>query len=264
MLPYAEVGRPGGTRPSWSTAMWIPGGRSSRCYGICRRRFMCTRPPSEATGTPPSLRAATFPRTSPPTCWPSWTASGSAGPCSSEGPAAVSRPASSPHAIPIGWQGAVTLLGVYVPDGASGHDGPPGPGLCSGRGGPADSAGGLVPDGVAVADFRLGSRVWSSGGGGVGSGARRPFSMGGRGYRGGRSHAQQSPSQEPRLEDTRRSPQRPSTIDRISRCCIHWLNLVNTDPGPSPASATNSASHGRWARSAPAPTTRPAKASTPP
>jgi hypothetical protein len=24
-----------------------------------------------------------------------------------------------------------------------------------------------------------------------------------------------------RLEDTRRSPQRPSTIDQISRCCIH-------------------------------------------
>lgn len=38
----------------------------------------------------------------------------------------------------------------------------------------------------------------------------------------------------------------------------------NTDPGPSPASATNSGSLGRWARSAPAPTTRPAKASTPP
>jgi hypothetical protein len=27
----------------------------------------------------------------------------------------------------------------------------PGPGLCSGRGGPADSAGDLVPDGEAVA-----------------------------------------------------------------------------------------------------------------
>ncbi|WP_443077942.1 IS3 family transposase [Streptomyces sp. NBC_01450] len=36
----------------------------------------------------------------------------------------------------------------------------------------------------------------------------------------------------------------------------------STDPGPSPASVTNSGSHGRWARSAPAPTTRPAKAST--
>ena len=35
-------------------------------------------------------------------------------------------------------------------------------------------------------------------------------------------------------------------------------------PGPSPASATSSGSPGRWARSAPAPTTRPAKASTRP
>lgn len=37
----------------------------------------------------------------------------------------------------------------------------------------------------------------------------------------------------------------------------------STDPGPAPASATSSEAPGRWARSAPAPTTPSAKASTP-
>ncbi|MFF1595130.1 integrase core domain-containing protein [Streptomyces sp. NPDC058286] len=36
------------------------------------------------------------------------------------------------------------------------------------------------------------------------------------------------------------------------------MNTPNTDLGPSPASAASSGSHGRWARSAPAPTTQPA------
>lgn len=46
----------------------------------------------------------------------------------------------------------------------------------------------------------------------------------------------------------------------------HWtarsftpLTEPSTDPGPTPASATSSGSPGRWARSAPAPTTPPAK-----
>lgn len=37
----------------------------------------------------------------------------------------------------------------------------------------------------------------------------------------------------------------------------------STDPGPAPASATGSGAPGRWARSAPAPTTPYAKTSTP-
>ncbi|MDH6221455.1 transposase InsO family protein [Streptomyces pseudovenezuelae] len=45
---------------------------------------------------------------------------------------------------------------------------------------------------------------------------------------------------------------------------IDQLNSPSTAPGPSPASATSSGSPGRWALSAPARTTRPAKASTPP
>lgn len=57
------------------------------------------------------------------------------------------------------------------------------------------------------------------------------------------------------MEDTRRSPQRPSTIDEISRCCIHWLNLVNTTRPPSPTSAAGTAPAAAWAGSARATTT---------
>jgi hypothetical protein len=47
------------------------------------------------------------------------------------------------------------LLGVWVSDGVSGRGGFRGPGLCSGRGGPAGSAGDVVPHGEA--DGHLGS-----------------------------------------------------------------------------------------------------------
>ncbi len=52
-------------------------------------------------------------------------------------------------------KGAVTLLGAWVSDGASGRGRGRFSGRCSGRGGPAGSAGGLVPDGEA--DGHLGS-----------------------------------------------------------------------------------------------------------
>jgi hypothetical protein len=59
----------------------------------------------------------------------------------------------------------------------------------------------------------------------------RPVAMGSRRARGRRSRTQHQTPQNPRLEDTSRSPQRASTIGPGSRCCDDRLS-----PGRLPAS----------------------------
>ncbi|GAA3484775.1 hypothetical protein GCM10018966_093070 [Streptomyces yanii] len=68
----------------------------------------------------------------------------------------VGRPVSVGTLIRRVWGAEPALSRCWVCaclTGRRGMVGAPGPGLCSGRGGPADSAGDLVPDGEAVADF---------------------------------------------------------------------------------------------------------------
>lgn len=55
-----------------------------------------------------------------------------------------------------------------------------------------------------------------------------------------------------------------TTRCRLDGAVFHSDHGTQYGSGSSPASATNSGSHGRWARSAPAPTAQPAKASAPP
>lgn len=52
----------------------------------------------------------------------------------------------------------------------------------------------------------------------------RPVSLGRRGSRSDRAHPQHQATQDPRLEDTRRSVRRTSTITPTSRCCDDRLN----------------------------------------
>ena len=64
-----------------------------------------------------------------------------------------------------------------------------------------------------------------------------------------RLRAEHPAPQDPRLEDTRRSPRRTSTLHPASRCCDHPLSLSNTRRGRSPVELSTRGSCRRWVRS---------------
>jgi putative transposase len=80
---------------------------------------------------------------------------------------------------------------------------------------------------------------------------------------GRRRRPQQQTTQNPRLEDTSRSPRRTDTITATSRWCDDRLNPVNTAPRPSLPPALASGLPSPWAASDRPWTTPPASHSTP-
>ena len=82
-----------------------------------------------------------------------------------------------------------------------------------------------------------------------------------------RRRAQQPAPQDPRLEDTRRSPRRAPTLGSTSRCCDDSLSLANTCPSVTPNASPQTASSTRSVDAVTATTTpspRPSTASTRP
>ena len=74
----------------------------------------------------------------------------------------------------------------------------------------------------------------------------RPLAMERRGDRSRRRRAQQQTPQDPRLEDTRRSPRRTPTLAPTSRCCDDRLNPGSTPVICSRTCARHCRSPSRW------------------
>src|SRR5207244_3650906 len=82
--------------------------------------------------------------------------------------------------------------------------------------------------------------------------------------RGRRCCSKQPPPQDAPLEDTRRSPQRPSTLRSTRQRCDNPLNLSNTPAGHSAGGCAPPDCWDRWAASVTRSTTRSQRASSAP